>query len=181
METEKTFGYLGIDPGLSGGLVYIVEGKIYYKFVMPTITITKMKGAQKKELDKCGLSAFLSRIPEHTHVAIEEQHPARKQSITAICTTCKNYGILLMAIHSAHLFITEVTAKAWQDTYGIVSVKEANGKSTKQQALPIAQALYPGVDFRKTDRSHIAHDGIVDATLLAHYCQSLFPSEGERT
>ena len=168
-------GYLGIDPGLFGGLVYILEGGIRYKLVMPTITITKKNGDSKKELDRLGISSFLSDIPNHTNVTIEEQHPVRKQDINAICTTCKNYGIILMALHSAHLFVTEVTAKDWQDFYGIVSVKKAKGKTTKQQALPIAQSLFSGVDFRKSDRSRIPHDGIVDAALIANYCQSLFP------
>lgn len=175
MDAEKTSGYLGIDPGLSGGLVYILEGKIKYKLVMPTITITKKKGDSKKELDRLGISSFLSRIPNHTNVTIEEQHPARNQSIVAICTTCRNYGLLLMALHSAHLFVTEVSAKDWQDFYSIVSVKKAAGVTTKEQALPIAQSLFPGVDFRKSDRSRIFHDGIVDAALIARYCQSLFP------
>jgi hypothetical protein len=79
-----------------------------------------------------------------------------------------------MALTVARLYITEVPSDDWQAHFGIVSVKKAEGESTKEQALHIAQTLYPNEDFRKSGRSHTVHDGIVDAVLIAEYCQSLF-------
>jgi len=163
---EDKKGYLGIDPGLSGGFVYIEDHKIRYKLAMPTITITKANEDEKKELDRHAISSFLSLIPAHMHAVIEQQHPARNQSIVAICTTCKNYGILLMALHSAHLYITEVTSDVWQDYYSIVSVKKAKGKTTKQQALEIVKKIYPHLDLLASKQSTKEHSGIVDAILI---------------
>jgi hypothetical protein len=80
-----------------------------------------------------------------------------------------------MAITAARIHTTEVPSGIWQEHFGIVSVKKGKG-STKKQAFHIAQKLYPNVDFRKSDRSRIAHDGIVDAVLIANYFQSLFTS-----
>ena len=175
----KMTGYLGIDPGLSGGLVFIVDDKIKYKIVMPTISTTTADGDKKTDLDRHGILSFLTLIPAHTHVVIEKQKAYRGQNISATGTTFKNYGILLMGLTAAHFFITETESDVWQAFYGIVSVKKANGKTTKQQALPIVQKLFPGGDFRKSDRSYIAHDGIVDSALLANYCQFLFRSKDE--
>jgi Holliday junction resolvasome RuvABC endonuclease subunit len=169
--------YLGIDPGLSGGLAVVSSDKIKYKIAMPTITIIKANGDSKRVPDQHGISSFLSSIPKHTHCVIEEQHPARNQSIVAICTTCRNYGVLLGALYAAHLFTTEVTAKIWQEHYGIISVKKSGGKSTKEQGFDIAQTLYPGVAFRKSERSYKFHDGLTDAALIANYCQFLFKGE----
>jgi hypothetical protein len=67
----------------------------------------------------------------------------------------------------------------WQAYFGIVSVKKGRGETTKQQAYKIAQAKYPDVDFRKSGRAQKPHDGMVDATLIAGYCQSLFASPYE--
>ena len=172
---HRMIDYLGIDPGLNGGFAIVSGDRIRYKMVMPTITWHNTKDDKTKtEIDRKGVLSFLQIFPEHTHVAIEEQGAYRSQNVTSSCTICKNYGILLMALTAAHMFITEVASDVWQAHFGIVSVKKSGGTSTKEQALPIAQTLYPDADFRKSDRSHLPHDGIVDACLIANYCQALF-------
>jgi Holliday junction resolvasome RuvABC endonuclease subunit len=166
--------YLGIDPGLKGGFAIVSGDRIRFKMVMPTISFTTEQGKTKTHIDRDAVLSFLTLFPQHVHVVIEEQEAFRKQNITSTCTTCKNYGILLMAATVAHMYITEVPSGVWQEHFGIVSVKKSQGQSTKEQAFHIAQKLYPTADFRKSERSHIVHDGIVDATLIANYCQSLF-------
>lgn len=173
-----TRDYLGIDPGLNGGWAVVSGDRIRYKMAMPTISFTTADDKTKTELDREGILSFLATLPAHTHVAIEKQAAFRGQNITSSCTICRNYGILLMALSAAHMYITEVPSDIWQDHFGIVSVKEGLG-TTKEQAFHIAQRLYPNVDFRKSERSRIVHDGIVDATLIATYCQSLFASSIE--
>ncbi len=165
--------YLGIDPGLNGGFAVVSGYELRYKMVMPTISFTTSEGKTKTEIDREGVLSFLKVFPPHTHVAIEEQEAFRNQNIISTCTTCRNYGSLLMALTVARYYITEVPADEWQAHFGIVSVKKG-GMTTKEQALEIAQAKYPHVDFRKSGRAHKAHDGMVDATLIADYCQSRF-------
>lgn len=170
-----TEDYLGIDPGLTGGFVVVSGDKIRYKMVMPTLSFGNTKDdTPKTMIDREGVLSFLKIFPPHVHVVIEEQEAFRSQNITSTCTTCKNYGMLLMALTVARFYVTEVPASVWQEYYGIVSVKKSKGKTTKQQAYKIAQAKYPHVDFRKSGRAQKPHDGIVDATLIAAYCQSLF-------
>jgi len=166
--------YGGCDPGLAGGFVVIADSEIKYKIAIPTISFTTKQGRTKKEIDRGGIMSFLKTLPAHMHVAIEEQQAFRRQDIQASCTTCKNYGLLLMALSVAHMYITEVPSDTWQGYFGIVSVKKGEGKTTKEQAANIAQAIYPNMDFRKSERSHIVHDGIVDACLLSVYCNDLF-------
>ena len=170
-----TGSYLGIDPGLNGAFAILTGNRIRYKMVMPTISVTTKEDKTRRDIDREAVLSFVSRLPNDTHVAIEKQMAYRSQDVTSSCTICKNYGILLMALTVAHIDPIEVPVKDWQDFYNIISAKKAAGVTTKEQALPIAQALFPGVDFRKSDRSQIAHDGIVDAALIAKYCQSLFP------
>ena len=169
--------YLGIDPGLSGGLAVVSDDRIQVKIAMPTISLTTKEGITKTEIDRQGVLSFLKILPEHTHVVIEEQLAYRSQNITASCTICKNYGIILMALTVAHMYITEVPPDVWQEHFGIVSVKKAGGKTTKEQALMIAEEFFPKTDFRKSARARKAHDGIVDAILISIYCQSRFISD----
>jgi Holliday junction resolvasome RuvABC endonuclease subunit len=170
--------YLGIDPGLNGGFACVSGDKISYKMAMPTISFTTTDGKTKTELDREGILSFLSTLPPHTHAVIEEQGAYRGQDITSSCTICRNYGILQMALTTAHMFITEVPPDVWHKFFGIVSAKEGKG-TTKEQAFHVAQRLYPNADFRKSERSRRVHDGMVDATLIADYSQSLFAPSTE--
>jgi len=165
--------YLGIDPGLSGGSVVISGDKIRCKIVMPTISTTSKKGKTKKEIDRNGVLSFLSRLPRDTYAVIEEQIPVRNQHIQASHTTAKNYGILLMALTATHTHYREVPSSIWQAHFGITPNTGKKGMTTKDQALVIAHRLYPDVDFRRSRRARVAHDGIVDAALIANYCQFL--------
>jgi hypothetical protein len=166
--------FCGCDPGLSGGFAVVSGDKIQYKMVMPTISHKSKAGKIKTEIDREGVLSFLKTLPPHTHVAIEEVQAYRKQNITATCTTCKNYGILLMASTVAHMCITEVPSDIWQNHFGILPVNTAGGKTTKHQAFDIAHMIYPNENFTKSERAHKPHDGMVDATLIAKYCQSIF-------
>jgi Holliday junction resolvasome RuvABC endonuclease subunit len=166
--------YIGIDPGLSGGFVVVSGDRIRCKMVMPTLSFTTEEGKTKTEIDREGVLSFLKIFPPHTHVVIEQQEAFRSQNITSTCTTCRNYGMLLMALTAVRFYVTEVPSSVWQKHYGIVSVKKGEGETTKQQAYKIAQAKYPHVDFRKSGRSQKPHDGMVDAALIADYCQSRF-------
>lgn len=174
--------YLGIDPGLNGGFAIVSGNKVRYKMVMPTISAKTKGGNTRRVIDREGVLTFVSMFPKHTHAAIEEQEAYRSQNVTASCTICKNYGILLMALTVAHMDIIEVPAKDWHDHFDIRSVKETKGVTTKAQALEIVKAKYPNTDFRKSERARKAHDGIADAILIADYCQSLFaPFQGPAT
>jgi Holliday junction resolvasome RuvABC endonuclease subunit len=169
--------YLGIDPGLSGGFAVVSGDKIRCRLAMPTLSFTTKEGKTKTELNREAILSFLAMQPKHTHVAIEKQEAFRSQNITATCTTCKNYGILLMGLSFAHLYISEVPSDIWNKHFGIVPAPKTGGKTTKQQAFDIVHMIYPNEDFRKSDRSHTFHTGIVDATLIATYCQFLFEGE----
>lgn len=169
-----TSEYLGIDPGLNGGFAVVSGDKLRYKMAMPTISFKKKDGKTKMEIDREAVLSFLKIFPPHVHVAIEEQGAFRGQNIVSTCTQCKNYGILLMALSGVQAYITEVPSDIWQAHFGIVSVKKAEGDSTKVQAFRTCRLLYPFESFRKSERASTPHDGMVDAALIANYCQSLF-------
>jgi hypothetical protein len=170
--------YLGIDPGLSGGLVVLHDKTIDLKFAMPTITTTK-NGSSKKEIDMEGLFSFLFNLPRPLTCCMEEQH-AFRQNLSTSCTLCKNYGILLGLLSVAGIKPIEISSSTWQTYFGIVSVKKAGGKTTKQQASDITRILYPNEIFGVSAENPKDHDGIVDACLIARYYQSQKERENEK-
>jgi len=167
--------YLGIDPGLDGGVAAILSTSGYtslIKYVMPTSSV--IEGDKKRrEIDRDSLLSLLHSCPPPTFAIIEEQIPVRNQDIKATFTTAKNYGILLMTLWITNIKMVEVSANDWHSHFGIVNNKKGEGKTTKVQAFEICKQLYPDENFRKSERSKVFHDGIVDATLLARYCKFL--------
>ena len=170
--------YIGIDPGLDGGIVCIRDGSIMFKLAMPTIKCKHEGGKTKRELDREGLKSLFQLLPHGTRGAIEEPISAREQSVQSTITVGKNYGILLMALTSAKVKLLEVTSKDWHFHYDIVPHRKGAGKSTKEQAFEVCSRLYPlDRDLRKSGRAHKPHDGIVDALLIADYCEWIHDCE----
>ena len=69
-----------------------------------------------------------------------------------------------------------VAPKTWQATAwsGVPVQKKSTGKNdTKATSLLAARRLFPSETFLATERSKVAHDGLVDAALIAHHLKSL--------
>ena len=47
--------------------------------------------------------------------------------------------------------------------------KDKHKKDTKKMALAVAKRLWPSETFLATSRSSVAHDGLVDASMLADF------------
>lgn len=70
-----------------------------------------------------------------------------------------------------------VQPKNWQKAMWLPEdvVLKPNGrtKDTKATSLNAAKRMWPDEDFRKTDRSKVPHDGIIDGALMAEYCRMI--------
>jgi hypothetical protein len=58
-----------------------------------------------------------------------------------------------------------ITPQTWQR----VMIPGAKGGETKSRALEVARRLWPGTDWRASDRCRTPHDGLIDAALIAEY------------
>jgi len=50
-----------------------------------------------------------------------------------------------------------------------ITITGKSTRDTKAMALVAAKRLFPGRDFKLTDRSTKPHDGMVDALLMSEY------------
>ena len=172
--------YIGIDLGKEGEIALLDdEGKYLDRFLMPKIG---------NEYDLKGFDdIFKAFSPLDCHVVLEDVHAIHGSSAKATWSFSGGKHILMMGLVSNGIPYTLVQPKAWQKEMwqGIPeqrkpSKKDKNGKlrkgamDTKAMSLMASKRLYPSIDFRKTERSKIAHDGIVDAILMAGYCYRKF-------
>lgn len=165
--------YIGIDPGLNGALGFIREDKVFGTPI-PTFWRELKSGKRRKQYDYLAIRQILVRYKE-AFVALEEQFPMPmmrqtpngivKQGAVSVFSTGFGYGMFVGLLCGLDITTEEGHAKTWQKEF----FKRDTTKTTKEQALEAVKALYPNVDLYATERSKRAHDGIVDALLIAEW------------
>lgn len=169
MNKEKI--YIGIDVGKKGGLVALKGSENKGKWAIPTIG---------NDIDGAALSNILLSLKDDYDavVLIEDVHSVFGASAKANFTFGFVCGLIEGVVIAAKMKFVKVQPKVWQkeiwttpDIEYEVGGKEGKRKkvNTKLTSLKSAMRLFPNFDFRATERSKVAHDGIVDALLIAEY------------
>jgi len=134
--------FLGIDPGQSGGIARIQDGKAQ-AWAMP--------GTERDILD---LLRELSVQP--CRAILEKVGPMPKQGVVSVWGFSGSYHGLRMALHACDIPFEMVPPGVWQRGLGCLTKGDKN--ITKRRA----QELYPYLKITHT---------IADALLLATFCQ----------
>jgi hypothetical protein len=150
--------YCGIDGGLDGALSIIDENKIIEMKIMPTFKSTK----SKREFDIDGIISFLEKYKDATVIFEKAQAMPLLGTVQAF-NFGKSYGILLGILSTLKMKYHIVHAKRWQKAM----FTDINHKDTKQSSIIIAKRLYPGTNYKATERSKVDHHGLTDSVLLA--------------
>tara|TARA_Y100000310_G_C20579790_1_gene762382 strand:+ start:706 stop:1200 length:495 start_codon:yes stop_codon:yes gene_type:complete len=152
--------FIGIDPGLDGGLAAIYPNGNIYVTVMPTERVGK-----KRQLDGCEIREWIHNNDvfecrsEPQKITIEKVHAMPGQGVTSMFNFGVGFGILRGICSGLGLSYDLVTPQAWQKV-----MLEGRGKGAKYE---VAHELWPDVDFRATERCRKPHTGMVDAALIA--------------
>lgn len=168
---------VGIDVGKNGGIVIIdSDGEV------TTMATPKVN---KDEIDIHQIVEVLSALKENgnkVHIAIEDVHSIFGVGAKSNFQFGRALGILEGVVIGLGISFTKVAPKTWQKEMwmGVKPVEINTGKKTKDgntkfkidtkgTSLLAAKRLYPDLDLRATERSKKAHDGIVDALLIATF------------
>jgi crossover junction endodeoxyribonuclease RuvC len=158
--------YIGVDPGKTGALAMIGNGKVIYTTVMMLMG---------KDIDWTEMAHWIKlrlRYPDGIHpsvvACIEKVHAMPGQGVTSMF----NFGFVTGGIHGVlgALDIPRylVTPQAWK--------KEilAGTPRDKEAAIDYVTRVYPGVSLLPTPRSTKPHSGIADAICIARYASLHF-------
>lgn len=162
--------YLGVDPGVTGGLALILHtGEV---FVYPSPYL----GVSSKIIDKPKLRMILENVKQtypNTEAVLEEVNSVFGASAGANFKFGRNCGLMEGVLLGLGYTIHPVRAKAWQKQVWTSSdrvTKIIKGKEvvdTKGTSRAAAQRIFPNVNLLATSRSKVPHEGIVDALLIA--------------
>lgn len=163
--------WIGIDPGINGGIFVINEASQTKAWKMPT------HGDDIDAKAICDIFKGVSRAHE-VSVIIEQVHSIFGSSAKSNFTFGFVCGVVEAIVISQGLKFTKVQPKAWQAEIWITSEieykpleagkvkKSVNTKLTSQKA---AKRLFPKLDFRGSLKCKKDHDGIIDAALIAEF------------
>ncbi len=153
--------YLGIDPGLNGGFCFIKEDGTIDLYPMPLIG--------PKDYDIPEITRILQSYINVVAV-LEKQHAMPGQGLSSTLKTGLGFGMLQASLSAARIPYDIVPAVKWQKN---LFVGLPSKQDTKISSAVIASRLFPGISFRRTDRSRKPHDGLTDAACIAEYCKRL--------
>jgi len=146
--------YLGIDPGLNGGIAAIEKLDTSLKILL----VTKMPRTDK---DIFTLLADLTDL-KPVAATIEKVHSMPGQGVASTFKFGKGFGGLLMALTGLGVPYEEVSPRRWQKALYFSPRKSTESKTAfKNRLKRKAQELYPDVNVTLA---------VSDALLIMTYC-----------
>jgi hypothetical protein len=179
--------YIGIDPGVNGGITMITEDLVRGETTISTYKMPCNSG----ELDVDVLRAILTHKAQFSlpMVVIEDVHAIFGTSAKSTFQFGYNTGVIIGVLTALNIPYTKVPPKKWQSEMwqGVPKVCKASKSKdiakipkektdTKAMSLIAAKRLFPSVSLTPSDsqRATKPHDGIVDSLLIAEYCRRNF-------
>lgn len=159
MPTPSTLQvFIGIDPGVSGGLALLDEkGDVIWALNMPDTELdlfTTLDGWQDW----------------HPRAVLERVHGGigGRQGASGMFNYGRSYGSILMGLTAAGIPFDTVPPQTWQKVLGVVYPKGSTQTERKNISKRRAQQLFPSLT--------VTH-AIADALLLAEHCRRIHAGE----
>jgi hypothetical protein len=169
--------YVGIDPGMTGGIARITEGKLDLSIATPILN---------KEFDDIAIYTLLFPLRgTDCRVILEKVHSNPTFGAKGNFTFGGVYGSLRTILHVLQLPYVTVSPKTWQKEVfsGMKEIRKppktrvVKGKEitvqgsidTKLMARQACNRIWPTFDFTPTPRSKKPHEGMIDSALIAEY------------
>lgn len=141
--------YIGIDPGVSGALAVLSEGR-------EAQVMTWDPEAYRDALRAVSVAG------EGAVACLEKVSAMPKQGVTSMFNFGENFGYIRGLLEANGIPYELVTPKKWQKEF---SVTDKNGP------IEVCKRLFPGVSLRRTEKCRNDHDGMSDALLMAEYAR----------
>jgi hypothetical protein len=155
--------YIGIDNGLTGGLVALSQhaGALIDRIEMPTRG--KSKG---NEVDAVVIGKFLCGLRETGPVTVVMETASKfSKGPMALCSMWDSNGCIRGILEWLEIRHHRITPQAWQR----VMLPGCKKGDTKPAALQRARQLWPEETWLRSHRCTKPHDGMIDAALIAEY------------
>ena len=142
---------IGIDPGKSGGLAYIVDGGEVQVYPF------------NEEVYKFALIALSKVNNDKAVCCIERVNAMPKQGVTSMFNFGQNYGWILGMLDALEIPYETVTPKKWKAEFGLTG--------DKMDSITVCKRMFPNISLLPTERCKKDNDGMAEALLMAEYAR----------
>ena len=151
--------YLGVDLGAFGAWALVKNGVIVERCAMP-------KFGGKFDPSELYAQWFMLGMADNIHAVFEKVNAFPGQGVNSMFTFGKFAGMIEGFLIALEIPYTAVPPQTWTKELhkGIEAKLDAKSKS-----YMAAARLFPKENWLASDRSKVAHSGIIDAVLLAEY------------
>lgn len=162
--------YIGIDPGLSGGIVVIDDaGKMVSKWIMPVYPEAKGKNTldlnELNSIFEC-IKKIAQKDGKTVSCYLEKVHAMPGQGVSSMFKMGRGFGSIEAMLAAHKIPYKLVLPLRWSKVMHKDISKELK---PKQRSLMVLKRSYPTLDLRPTERSKNPHEGLMDALLIAEY------------
>jgi crossover junction endodeoxyribonuclease RuvC len=141
--------YIGIDPGKSGGIAAIIDGK-----------------AMAWAYDDAVLKNVLRTSGgEGTMCFVEKVSAMPKQGVTSMFNFGKSFGYILGMLEYTETPYQLIPPQKWKKAYSL--------DGDKAHSIAACKRLFPEISLLRTERCSKEHDGMAEALLIAEYCRRI--------
>lgn len=116
---------IGIDPGLSGAIGILNEGR--YVDVVDMPIVSKGSGSVKSEVDPAGLIKILRNyapVDEYVMVVLERVNAMPGQGVSSVFSLGDSFGCARSAIAACRFEMTYIAPTQWKKHFKLTSDKE---------------------------------------------------------
>ncbi len=158
--------YLGIDNGLTGGLVALSDVAGVAPIFLHPMPVRKKSQGNEVSADLVLASMESLHCDLRTDVTVILETPGKySPGVMALCSMWDSYGVLRAICEVKGIRHHRITPQQWQK----VMLPGCQNGQTKPFAASVARRLWPAETWLATPRSTIPHDGLIDAALIAEY------------
>jgi hypothetical protein len=156
--------YLGIDNGISGGLVALSAtpgAGIVAKCTMPI-----QKARKGNEIDILSVWEWLASFVNIRTVCVIIEEPGGSKSAAAASSMAASFAALRSLCELRGLRYLRITPQKWQK-----EMLNCETGQTKPAALTLARSLWPAESWLPTQRCKKPDEGMIDAALIAEFAR----------
>lgn len=163
--------YIGVDLGLLGGITLLNEDKkIIDCRAIPTIRVLVGKKI-RNQYDINGINNIILewREKEITKAGMERLRPMPMQAIQVAFSMGGGMMLFKTLFTIYKIPFIEFEPRAWQKKiFGDLGV-QYNKDTTKQASIQAAKQLFPGANFKATEKSRVDSHGMTDSANISLY------------
>lgn len=153
--------FIGVDNGISGGLVGLSE----YSQIVAMLPMPVLAARKRTEIDVASVWRWMADLDLGDKLTVVIEEPGGSKSAKAGASMAGSFHALRALCVLKGLRWHRITPQAWQR----VILPGCKSGDTKPRALAEARQLWPDQTFLASERSRKPHEGLIDAALIAEY------------